>query len=187
MSFEEFVLTFPTSTVEYQLLRSVENFVGSQLFVVLVAFLKTVSFVISGFLLVLIVYFYIKTNVFGEKIKSIKAVVSSKPTGLKKKLAAEFHDVKVKLGNNKNEDDRQAVVKADSCLIEALSAIGFKGKGFKEIVSEKSLWSSVSAEKIIKAHEIRNQAVHFSESLTHAEAEEAIASYEKALKDLGCL
>lgn len=187
MNFESIITTFPTSTVEYQLLRSIEEFVGSELFVILVAFLKTLSFVISGFLLVAIVYFYIKTNVFGEKIKSIQTLISSKPSGMKKKISSEFNEVKNKLKSNKNEDDRQAVIGADACLVEALGILGLKGKDFRELVSDKNLWSSISQDKIVRARAARNQAVHFSESLTHLEAEEAVESYEKALKDLGFL
>ena len=79
MSWQEIISTFPTSTIEHQALKSVDDFVHSQSLVILVAFLKTVSFIVTAFFLTLIIYLYVKTNVFGEKVKAIKSVVSSKP------------------------------------------------------------------------------------------------------------
>ena len=192
MDWQGIILTFPTSTIEYQTLKSIDDFVNSQMFVVLVAFLKTASFLVTAFFLVLIVYLYIKSNVFGEKVKSIKAVVSSKPGSLNKKISGSFGRVKARLKNNLAEDDRNAVIEADSCLLEALKNLGLSAKGgkdrtFLEIVSDKSLWSTASLSEIIQAHEIRNRAVHFSEPLTHAEAVDAVENFEKALKDLGFL
>ncbi len=187
MSWQEIISTFPTSTIEYQVLKSVDDFVNSQSFVILVAFLKTASFLATAFFLTLIVYLYVKTNVFGEKVKSIKAVVSSKPGTLSKKISASFGRAKAKLKNNFAEDDKAAVIEADSCLLEALKSLAGKDKTFSDLISDKSLWSAANVSKIIQAREIRNRAVHFSESLTHAEAVDAVENFEKALKDLGFL
>ncbi len=197
MDWQEIITTFPTSTIEYQTLKSIDDFVNSQMFVILLAFLKTASFIATAFFLVLIVYLYVKTNVFGEKVKSIKAVVSSKPGSLNRKISGSFERIKARMKNNLAEDDRAAVIEADSCLLEALKSLGLsirggpasggKDKTFLEIVSDKTLWSTANAAKIIQAHEIRNRAVHFSEPLTHAEAMDAVENFEKALKDLGFL
>lgn len=187
MDWNEIMATFPTSTIEYQALKSVDDFVNSQSFVILVAFLKTVSFIATAFFLALIIYLLFKTNVFGKKVKSIKSVVSSKPGILNKKISASFRRIKAKLKNNLAEDDKAAVIEADSCLLEALESLGLKGGPFKDIVSDKSLWSTASISKIVQAHEIRNLAVHFSEPLAHAEAVDAVEDFEKALKDLGFL
>lgn len=187
MDWEKIISTFPTSTIEYQALKSVDDFVNSQSFVILVAFLKTTSFLATAFFLTLIVYLYVKTNVFGEKVKSIKSVVSSKPETLSKKISASFERAKAGLKNNLVEDDKAAVIEADSCLLEALKSLGGKDKTFSDLISDKSLWSAANVSKIIQAHEIRNRAVHFSESLTHAEAVDAVENFGKALKDLGFL
>lgn len=193
MSWQEIISTFPASTVEHQVLKSIDDFIHSQNLVILVAFLKTISFIVTVFFLTLILYLYVKTNVFGEKLKSIKSVFSSKPGTLNKKISSSFERIKVRLKNNLAEDDKAAVIEADSCLLEAMKSLGLSvGSGgqdrtFAEMVSDKSLWSTASVSEILQAHEIRNLAVHFSEPLAHAEATDAVESFEKALKDLGFL
>ena len=192
MSWQKIISTFPTSTIEYQALKSVDDFVNSQSFLILVAFLKTASFFATAFFFALIVYLYVKTNVFGDKVKSIKSVVSSKPGVLSKKISVNFERAKARLKNNLSEDDKAAVIEADLCLLQALkglglSASGGKGKTFSELAADKSLWNAANVSKIIQAREIRNRAVHFSEPLTHAEAVDAVENFEKALKDLGFL
>ncbi|HCI05570.1 MAG: hypothetical protein UX26_C0015G0012 [Parcubacteria group bacterium GW2011_GWC1_45_9] len=187
MDLTEITSSFPSSSLEYLMLKSVVDFVDSQMFVILIAFLKTVSFLVTAFLLGLIVFIYIKTNVVGEKIKKIKTLVSNNPIGSGKRLAKRFERIKLKLKKNLVDEDKQAVIDADLAFQSALANLGLNDKSFLELAAQKTLWHALEPKKLIQAREVRNRAVHFSESLTHNEALEAVESFEKALKDLGFL
>lgn len=87
-----------------------------------------------------------------------------------------------------NTDQPQfAVIEADKIFDSVLRQLGFRGTTMGERL--KNSQSSISnINQVWSAHKLRNQLVHETEAnISKKQAQEAIASFEKALKGLGAL
>jgi hypothetical protein len=187
MDFLEITSAFPTSTIEYRILNGLGSFFGSISWVILVSFLKTISLLLSLGLFILIVFLFVKMKVLKSKIDKIKKLFTGAPARTGKRFSYRFEKIKRRLKTNSQEDGRLAVIEADELLREALKTLGVEGKPLFELIKECSLWQGIKPEEVLKAHNLRNQAVHYLIPLIHSDAAEAVEIYEKALKDLGFL
>ncbi|MEW5805271.1 MAG: hypothetical protein AB1721_00875 [Patescibacteria group bacterium] len=185
---ESILNTFPETTIEHRLIKSLALFFDSTNWLILSSFLKTVSLLVSFFLFGLTVYLFIKLKVLKGKIDKIKAVVkSSGPSQTAKKFTWQMKKIKKRLSTNSAEDDRLALIEAEELFRQALEGLNIKGQPIPELIRQTPLWREVKPEELLKAHDLRNQAVHYFSPLVHSEAEEAVEIYEKGLKDLGFL
>ncbi len=82
---------------------------------------------------------------------------------------------------------QMAIIKADKLLDKAMRDYGVKGKTMAErLKARKGYWSSENS--VWAVHKLRNQIAHDEKvSLTEQTFRRAMASYEKALNDLGAL
>lgn len=187
MWFDNFISAFPSSSPEFRILNGLADFFYSREWSAIILSLKAISFLVTAVLFGFIVYLYLKMGILSDQMKKIKTLVSDNPGRRSKLYTSQFQKIRQKLAKNIPEDDKEAVIKADSLLREALDNLGFQKETLKDLGSKKGLWRSVSLSSVIEAHEIRNRAVHFSEPLTHQQVVEAVDVFEKSLKDLGFL
>lgn len=88
----------------------------------------------------------------------------------------------------KTADSMQmAIIKADKLLDKAMRDYGVAGQTMGErLKARRGYWSSENS--VWAVHKLRNQIAHDEKvSLTEQTFRRAMASYEKALKDLGAL
>lgn len=186
--FETLLKVFPETTIEYKVIKALELFFRSTEWLAIISLLKTLSFLISVFLFCLLVYLFLRLNVLKGKIESITSVVKAPaPAQATKRFKQEFKKIKKKINSNNPEDDRWAIIQAEELLRQALAIMGFKDQPLPVLIKQVVLWHEVKPEELLRAHDLRNQAVHYTQSLIHAEVEAAVTAYEKALKDLGFL
>lgn len=89
---------------------------------------------------------------------------------------------------SKTTDSMQmAIIKADKLLDKAMRDYGVKGQTMGDrLKARKGYWSSENS--VWAVHKLRNQIAHDEKvSLTEQTFRRAMASYEKALNDLGAL
>lgn len=77
----------------------------------------------------------------------------------------------------------QAVIEADKLLDFALGKRGFQGSMGEKLKKSGAIFSDING--LWSAHKLRNRAAHELASINSAEAKRALASFKKALKDLG--
>lgn len=87
-----------------------------------------------------------------------------------------------------NTDQPQfAVIEADKIFDSVLRQLGFRGATMGERL-KNSQPSISNINQVWGAHKLRNQLVHETEAkISKKQAQEALASFEKALKGLGAL
>ncbi|MEI6850507.1 MAG: hypothetical protein WCK26_00905 [Candidatus Saccharibacteria bacterium] len=109
-----------------------------------------------------------------------------------KKLNVERYRVKcLEIENQLRRDQpssfQMTVLNADKLVDQALKGLGIKGKTMAERMKNSvSLYSDRNG--IWTAHKLRNQIAHESDvNVTYEQARQAIASFKKALKDIGAI
>ncbi|MEO5690860.1 MAG: hypothetical protein ABIQ64_01605 [Candidatus Saccharimonadales bacterium] len=86
-----------------------------------------------------------------------------------------------------NKTQQFAIIQADKLLDKALKESGFAGTTMAERMTSASRVFS-QREAVWTAHKLRNRIAHDSNARIHDQwAKKAMASFERALKDLGAL
>lgn len=84
------------------------------------------------------------------------------------------------------EDGRHAIMEADKLLDVALGKKGYQGSLGDKLKKNGNLFSDLNA--VWRAHKVRNNLAHqLDYHLTESQITQALATFEKALKDLGLL
>lgn len=154
----------------------------------LIFFLKIFSWALSIFFAVAIVILVFKLNMPKKYQTIAKEYVLPGTQPSKTKLQDELQKIKTRIASKKEEEDRLALAEADRLLDTALRSLGYEGETVLEKLRQVKPAHLANPAEAFHAHEIRNQAIHEpARPLEHREVEEAIALYEKILRELGML
>ena len=95
--------------------------------------------------------------------------------------------IEQQLVKNEESSCHLVILNADKLLDQALRQRGFKGDTMGErMKSAKSDWSN--ANDVWTAHKLRNRIAHETDvTIGYANARRSLASYKRALKDLGAI
>lgn len=105
----------------------------------------------------------------------------------KEKYQSRWLDIEKKLKPGNADSQHMAIMNADKLLDLALKETGSKGATMGErMKNRKGAWSNANA--VWAAHKLRNQIAHDENvSISEDTARRALASFKRALKDLGAM
>lgn len=93
--------------------------------------------------------------------------------------------VKARLKKGDEANLKLAVIEADNILDDIFKRMGLPGKDMSERMEQVQPHELKSIDRVLDAHKVRNLIVHQPNfHLSHSEAEQALDSFEAALKEL---
>lgn len=119
---------------------------------------------------------------------AIISFVRREPTQLDvDKYRKKWLDIEKELRRDDARSYQMTVLEADKLLDSALKECGTRGDTMGERMKAKqSVWTNANA--VWGAHKLRNQIVHETDlRLSYDDARRALASFKKALKDVGAI
>jgi len=163
-------------------------FLNSPEWQVFIFWLKVVAVFAIVFFVAVIVILVIKLNIIGAKFRTVRSFLRPMKQRRTAYFKREMEKIKKKLLEDREEEDRLAVIRADNLLEEALKSLGYKGETLSMILESVKPWQLKNIDEVIRAHAIRNRVVHEPTTpLTHFEAEMVLKIYEAALKELAVI
>ncbi|MBI4709470.1 MAG: hypothetical protein HY764_04710 [Candidatus Portnoybacteria bacterium] len=143
---------------------------------------KLISFSISFVLIITIVILLRRSQStwwISERFDSFKKVK------LPERMEKEWQKVNSRLEKGDEANLKLAIIEADNMLDEVLKRMGLEGKDMGERLEKMTKQQLGFLDEVWSAHRLRNLIVHQSDVVISKEqAEEAIGSFEKALKEL---
>lgn len=118
----------------------------------------------------------------------IIAITKRDPKGINvEKFRCQWLDIEKQLSREQPASYKMTVLHADSLLDKALQDAGYAGQTMAErMKSAKKAWSH--EDSVWAAHKIRNRIAHEPDTEVSFDiARRALASFKRALKDLGAL
>ncbi len=105
----------------------------------------------------------------------------------KQKYQSRWLEIEKKLQGGDLDSRFMAILSADKLLDQALKETGSRGSTMGErMKARQSAWSNANA--VWAAHKLRNQIAHDENvSVSEETARRALASFKKALRDLGAM
>lgn len=187
-----FFNTHSSSSISYFMAQDVRGYfnmlISSQVFANVVSLIKAVSLLASVVLFMGIVYLILRMNLIGIKVAAVKQVVRPQSIAKNKQIARKFKAIRARLARQNPEEDRRAVIEASQLFEHALETLGHTGKPLEALLSDIPIWKSTNPGEILEARSVRVNLVHRpGMRFSHADAEQAVAVFEKALTDLGIL
>ena len=178
---------FATSSFVFYASQQIAHFFRSDIWLNLVLLIKGLGALFTLVLGFLVIYLIIKNNVVGTKIAPFKTALG-KPAvvGRNSEIQKGLQRVKQRIAKKNTEEDRLAVLEASQLLEKALAVTGHKGPSLRKNLEAVPVWVSTSLSDIMAAYNVRIKIVHSPQTtISSEEAERAVATIEKALKDLG--
>ena len=144
-------------------------------------------FIIAGFVfLAVMVFLFFKLRKLKRKIKVASIVSFKEEEKLSKDRAIKWKDIKNKINSDSIEDWKEAIIMADSILDDIFSRIGYKMDGLGEKLKNIEPSDFENLQEVWDAYKIRSriarEGAHFE--ISHDEAKDTLAKYEKGLKEL---
>lgn len=139
-------------------------------------------------LLVIFVAIFLKRRRYlAEKMEQLKEEISP-PAQARGALDARWQEVRKHLESYREPEWKFAVIEADKIVEDILAQAGFPGDtlGGKLMAINKNQLASI--DDLWAAHKLRNLLAHDPDyQMRYTDAREAIANFEKALRELGAL
>ena len=144
-------------------------------------------FIIAGFVFIAVMAFlFFKLRKLKRKIKVASIVSFKEEEKLSKDRAIKWKDIKNKINSDSIEDWKEAIIMADSILDDIFSRIGYKMDGLGEKLKNIEPSDFENLQEVWDAYKIRSriarEGAHFE--ISHDEAKDTLAKYEKGLKEL---
>jgi len=144
-------------------------------------------FIIAGFVfLAVMAFLFFKLRKLKRKIKVASIVSFKEEEKLSKDRAIKWKDIKNKINSDSIEDWKEAIIMADSILDDIFSRIGYKMDGLGEKLKNIEPSDFENLQEVWDAYKIRSriarEGAHFE--ISHDEAKDTLAKYEKGLKEL---
>ena len=144
-------------------------------------------FIIAGFVfLAVMAFLFFKLRKLKRKIKVASIVSFKEEEKLSKDRAIKWKDIKNKINSDSIEDWKEAIIMADSILDDIFSRIGYKMDGLGEKLKNIEPIDFENLQEVWDAYKIRSriarEGAHFE--ISHDEAKDTLAKYEKGLKEL---
>lgn len=105
----------------------------------------------------------------------------------KEKYQSKWLEISKKANTGQRDSQFMAIIQADKLLDQALRESGSKGQTMAErMKTRQAAWSNANA--VWSAHKLRNRIAHEEHvNLSDDAVRRALASFKRALKDLGAL
>ena len=156
-------------------------------FSVYLIYFKLASFLISGILLILIVYLIIKTNFITFGIDKFIGDVSMERL-YKRRSIKGWQQIRGRLEKGNEAELKLALIEADKILDEVIKMIGYRGDTMADRLKQITPAELSSIGDIWNVHKLRNRVVHETDFMvTKHDIEKAISIYEKTFKEMGLL
>jgi len=150
-------------------------------------FFQFISLFISGILLFLIIYFFVKTDIIGEKIEHFFEVISGADISKRRTLKA-WKEIQRKLKTKKENQLKIAVFEADQLLDEILKIVNYPGRGLEERLAQISPEQISNIEELRQAHKFKSRLVSEPDFvITPNEAGIIIEIYKKTFQELNLI
>ncbi len=181
-----------SSSIGYFIAQDIRGYfnmlISSPVFANVVSLVKAVSLLASVVLFMGIVYLILRMNLIGIKVAAVRQVVHPQSIAKNKQIARKFKAIRARLARQNPEEDRRAAIEANQLFEHALDVLGHKGKPLEALLSDIPIWKSTNPGEILEARSVRVNLVHRpGMRFSHADAEQTVAVFEKALTDLGIL
>lgn len=105
----------------------------------------------------------------------------------KQKYQSNWLAIEQKLQPGDIDSQHMAIINADKLLDQALKEVGAKGETMAErLKSKQPIWTNINT--VWAAHKLRNQIAHDEKvQVSEDTIRRALASFKKALRDLGAI
>ena len=138
---------------------------------------------IALFIIVLVFFKFLRLKRKTKKFSRIRFInESNSPKG----RLTKWVEIKGKINSNLAEERKEAIIMADGILDEIFLGIGFKGDGLGDKLKQVESSDFNSLQDVLSAHNTRTkiacEGADFE--ISQEEAEDALAKYEKGLKEL---
>lgn len=146
-----------------------------------------IFFLIAGFIfLAVLAFLFYKLTMLKRKIKVASIVTFKEEEKLPQDRAGKWEDIKNKINSDSVEDWKEAIVMADSILDDIFSRMGFKMDGLGEKLKNIEPSDFESLQDVWDGYKVRSRIAREGASfkISHEEAKDALAKYEKGLKEL---
>lgn len=131
-----------------------------------------------------IIFLFYKINRLNKKRIDmyIDAVFEEK---IPEERALKWQEIKNHMDSNNSSEWKMAVIEADALVGEIIERIGYRGETLGEKLKNIEPSDLDSLQDVWEAHKLRNRIAHEHDNvLVRKDAEDAIAKYEKVLKEL---
>ena len=144
-------------------------------------------FIIAGFVFIaVIVFLFFKLRQLERKIKVASTVSFKEDEEPPQGRSGKWKDIKNKINSDNIEDWKEAIIIADSILDDIFSRMGYKMDGLGEKLKNIEPSDFASLQEVWDAYKVRSriarEGAHFE--ISHEEARDTLAKYEKGLKEL---
>jgi hypothetical protein len=147
--------------------------------------LKVVFLIISGVMVVFLIFVFFKTHYFKWMyFQDTFEFLARRPLGTKK-VVNKWKDISGKLKTGSESEYKMAIIEADKMLSDSLKRMGYDGPTLEEQLDKLTTIHLPGIDNIYRAHQLRNNIVHNPDFvLTTEEAKKTLGVFEKALNDL---
>ncbi len=151
------------------------------------AFIKSISALISALLFIGIIIIILKTNLLAQKVEKFNDFLGM-PAVSKRKGIKAWQQILRRLQKGDEAQNKIAIIEADKIFSEILKQMGYRGETVAEQLKLITIAQLSNIEEIWQAHKIRNKIVHEpSFQLSNYEAQAIIDIYHQAFKELNLI
>ena len=146
-----------------------------------------IYFLSAGFVFIAVMAFLsYKLFRLERKIKVASMVRFKEEEKLSKDRIIKWKDIKDKINSDNIEDWKEAIIMADSILDDIYSRMGYKMDGLGEKLKNIEPSDFASLQDVWDAYKVRSRIAREGANfkISHEEAKDALAKYEKGLKEL---
>jgi len=170
------------------LFEKFSQFLNSGQWLNFIFWLKIISFIISLFLFTILIILLFKMR---ARIRSSLDIVSESigaPVLPKMKTTKKWEKLLKQVETGDENAYKLAVIEADKTFDDMLKKIGYQGKDMGERMKQIKPGQMANIDELWQAHRTRNNIVHDPDfKITRSQAEKAVKTYEKILKELQVL
>ncbi len=146
-----------------------------------------IYFLAAGFVFLgIMVFLFFKLRQLKRKIKVASMVSFKEEEKLSKDRVIKWKDIKDKINSDSIENWKEAIIAADSILDDIFSRIGYKMDGLGEKLKNIEPSDFASIQDAWDAYKVRSRIAREGArfEISHKEAKNTLAKYEKSLKEL---
>ncbi len=149
---------------------------------------KTAFFIISGLMLLFIIFAILNTHYFQWLIfQDTMEFLTRKPFGAKR-MTRNWKKINQRLETGSESEYKLAIIEADKMLSDALKRMGYEGPTLEERLDKLTSATLPGIEDLYKAHQLRDSIVHDPDYvLTIDEAKKTLEVFKKAFTNLQLL
>ena len=117
-------------------------------------------------------------------VKKIEPAFEDVPSQGNKDLTIRWNKVNTLMGSHNQNDWKQAILEADTMLLDVLTGLGYQGDGVGEKLKRVNPGDFKNVQEAWDAHKVRNQIAHDgSYVMTHHEALQTIHRFRKVFEE----